>query len=254
MRVARLPGRTAPPIPTAPVALFLDFDGTVVDFAATPDAVAPDPGLTAQLKALHDVLEGAIAIVSGRPIVALDQLLCPLKLPMAGIHGLERRTAAGSLHPAPPGAAWLASMRTELARFVSVRPGLLLEDKGVSLALHFRQAPHHEAAAHALVDALLGSLAADAKVIRGNAVVEVCPAGCDKALALEAFLMEAPFAGRRPVYLGDDTNDLGAMRMAEDRGGLAIAVGDRIEARWRLPEPADVRAWLGALIAERSRS
>ena len=247
------PERSVPPIPKGPLALFLDFDGTLVDFAATPDAVVPDPDLTGQLAALNEVLHGAVAIVSGRPIAALDRLLCPLRLPTAGIHGLERRTAAGRFHPPPAHASWLAPLRAELKQFVSERPGLLLEEKGVSLALHYRRAPHYESEARALVGALLGKLAPDATLIHGNAVVEVCPTGCDKASALEAFLNEPPFAGRCPVYLGDDRNDLVAMRAAEDHGGMAVGVGDRIEATWRLPAPSSVRAWLGALIAERSR-
>jgi trehalose 6-phosphate phosphatase len=250
--VQPLPERAVPPIPDRPLALFLDFDGTVVDFAETPDEVVPDPGLAELLDALHGVLHGAVAIVSGRPIAALDTLLWPLKLPTAGLHGLERRSAAGCVYPAPASPSWRVPMRAELEHFVSGRPGLLLEDKGVSLALHYRRAPHHEAQVRSLMDALRGTLATDATLLDGNAVVEVRPNGPDKASALAAFLGEQPFVDRYPVYLGDDTSDLVAMRAAKEHGGMAIAVGDRIDATWRLPTPSDARAWLTALIAEHS--
>jgi len=242
-----------PPIPASPAALFLDFDGTLVEFAATPDGVRPDPDLNVLLGALHDVQAGGLAVVSGRPIAALDALLAPLQVPLAGIHGAERRDATGRVHRARTQARWLAPVRAELQRFVAGRPGLLLEDKGVALALHYRQAPEFEAEACATVEALLRPWDSDATLIRGSAVVEVCAAGCDKASALAAFLAEPPFKGRCPVYLGDDTNDGSALRFTEDLGGLAIAVGDRIEAPWRLANPAAVRAWLAAWVADRSR-
>ncbi len=247
-----LPGGSVPPIPDRPLALFLDFDGTVVDFAETPDAVIPDPSLTGLLDALHGVLHGAVAIVSGRPIASLDRLLSPLTLPTAGLHGLERRTATGRFHSAPTSPPWRVPMRVALEHFVSGRPGLLLEDKGTSLALHYRRAPHHEAEVRSLMDSLVRTLATDATLIDGNAVVEVRPTGLDKASAVAAFLAEPPFAGRCPVYLGDDTTDRVAMRASEDHGGIAIAVGHQIEATWRLSTPSHVRAWLTTLIAEHS--
>jgi trehalose 6-phosphate phosphatase len=239
------------PLPLAggPHSLFLDFDGTLVDFAATPDGVQPEPALRALLERLLDRLDGAVAIITGRRIASIDALLAPLRLPVAGLQGLERRSADGVIHrPAAP-AAWLVPLRTRLRAHVESHPGLLLEDKEFSLAVHYRAAPRHEAVTRRWLQSLLTDWPEDARLLEGNCVFELRPGSSDKGTALEMFMAEVPFAGRRPIYLGDDDADLPAMRAARDRRGMAIAVGPRITALQRLKDPAAVRDWLEALAA-----
>jgi len=230
-----------------PCSLFLDFDGTLVDFAATPDGVQPDHALTDLLERLQRRFDGAVAIITGRRIASIDALLAPLQLPVAGLQGLERRDARGREHrPAAP-AAWLAPVLARLRAHVAVHPGLLLEDKEFSLALHYRAAPHHEAATRTLLQTLQADLPQDARLLEGNSVFELRPGSDDKGSALERFMTEPPFSGRRPVYVGDDDADLPALQAAERCRGLSIAVGPRLSAQHRLQDSAAVRAWLGTL-------
>ena len=230
-----------------PYSLFLDFDGTLVEFAATPDGVQPDPALRALLERLQQRLDGAIAIITGRRIASIDSLLAPLQLAAAGLQGIERRTADGrSERPATP-AAWLEPVRERLAAHVDAHPGLLLEDKEFSLALHYRSAPQHAAATRALLQSMQTSFPADARLLEGNSVFELRPGTHDKGTALDWFMTEPPFAGRRPIYLGDDDADLPAMQAAQRRGGMAIAVGPRLATAHRLQDPRAVRGWLESL-------
>jgi len=239
------------PLPLAggPHSLFLDFDGTLVEFAATPDGVQPEPALRALLERLLDRFDGAVAIITGRRIASIDALLAPLRLPVAGLQGLERRSADGVIHqPAAP-AAWLVPLRTRLRAHVDTHPGLLLEDKEFSLALHYRAAPEHEAVTRGLLQSLLSERPSEARLLEGNCVFELRPGSADKGTALEMFMTEAPFLGRSPVYLGDDDADLPAMQAAQRHRGLAIGVGPRITAQHRLNDPAAVRDWLETLAA-----
>ena len=242
-----------PPLPPAggPLGLFLDFDGTLVEFAATPDGVRPDPALCALLERLRDRLDGAVAIVTGRRIASIDRLLAPLRLPVAGLQGVERRSADGSTEKPGAPAAWLGPLRERLAAHVAAHPGLLLEDKEFSLALHYRAAPQHEAATRVLLRSLQPDWPDDARMLEGQCVFELRPGTCDKGTALERFMAEPPFAGRRPIYLGDDEADLPAMQAAQRQRGVAIAVGMRVPAVHRLRDPSAVRGWLEALAASR---
>lgn len=246
-----------PPAPAVNgTALLLDFDGTLVEFAATPAAVRVDRELRALLARLQQHLEGALAIVSGRSIVALDALLAPLRLPVAGLHGLERRCAAGHHHAAPACGAWIHAARAALREHVAAHPGLLLEEKSHALALHWRGAPQHATAARRCVMQLQAALQPVPLLIEGHAVAELRDPGPDKGAALDAFLAEAPFRGRRPVYIGDDTTDVPALRRAVEHGGIAICVGaaEHVtrklppDAARHLPDPRAVRAWLAALL------
>lgn len=237
------------PLPPAggPFSLFLDFDGTLVDFAATPDDVQPDPALRGLLERLQRRLDGAVAIITGRRIASIDGLLAPLRLAAAGLQGLERRSPDGrSERPATP-AAWLEPMRARLAAHVDAHPGLLLEDKEFSLALHYRAAPQHAAATRELLHAMQAGWPADARLLEGQCVFELRPGQLDKGTALDRFMSEPPFAGRRPIYLGDDDADLPAMQAAQRHGGMAIAVGLRLAAVHRLQDPRAVRGWLESL-------
>ncbi len=229
-------------------ALFLDVDGTMLEFAPVPEAVTVSPELPARLDRLARRFGGALALVSGRSLADLDRLFLPFRFPAAGVHGAERRDAGGRLHYTGLGREALDPVRAELARFAADHPGVLIEDKGLAVALHFRQAPHAESAARVLVETLLASLPAGAGVQAGHCVLELKGRDSSKRAAVEAFMREGPFTGRVPVYVGDDLTDLDALAFAETAGGHGIFVGREARPGWgRLPDPAAVREWLKRL-------
>jgi trehalose 6-phosphate phosphatase len=229
------------------ICLFLDFDGTLLDLAETPHAIAVDGALPGLLARTAAALDGALALVSGRPIDELDQLLAPLKLPAAGIHGFERRDAWGAVHRAPARRDSLETVRHQFIEFIADHPRLLLEDKGEALALHYRRAPETAGAVRAFADRMVAALPPGFTLQPGDMVVEVKSQLFSKGMAVREFMREPPFAARRPVVIGDDFTDVDAFRVVEYLGGLSIAVGDRIRGRERLPSPATVRELLGQL-------
>jgi trehalose 6-phosphate phosphatase len=239
---------TAAPAPSREWCLFLDIDGTLLELAETPEAVVVDRELKDLLARLAQTLEGALALVSGRSIDVMDQLFAPLRLPAAGLHGLERRTASGERRGAQGVDARLDAARTSLAAFVDAHPGTLLEDKGGALALHFRTAPRFAEPARRAVDAAARSVPGY-HVQEGKMVLEIKPRQVTKGTAVEAFMHEPPFRGRKPVFVGDDLTDHDGMRSAERLGGISVAVGDRIEGQWHLEGPAEVRRWLASVAA-----
>ncbi|MYE00072.1 MAG: trehalose-phosphatase [Alphaproteobacteria bacterium] len=237
-----------PPRVTAGDAIFLDLDGTLIDIAPTPDAARPAPGLPALLEETSQRAGSALAVVSGRPIREIDRILAPLALPAAGLHGLERRTAGGAFRP-PPALPRYCELRAALARFANGHPGLLLEDKGAALAVHYRARPDLGASVAAAVEDALGGARSGIAVQRGKAVVEVRPDCGDKGTAVMAFMSEPPFAGRRPVFAGDDITDEAAFRAVRQMGGVTVRVGSEgaTAAEWRLADVAAVHAWLAAM-------
>lgn len=243
----------APPSPDAS-ALFLDVDGTLLPIASQPDAVTVPPGLLTLLADLEQQLHGALALVSGRSIADLDRLFAPLALPAAGVHGLERRGADGTLHREAT-AALLDPLRRPIEDFIAARPGLLLEDKGQSLALHYRSAPDREPEVETLLGELLGAAPSPLSLQRGKMVIELRAGSADKGTAIEAFSKEAPFAGRVPVFIGDDVTDEDGFRLINRLGGLSIRVGDAQDsaAVCTLPDEAAVDAWLRAWISNGQR-
>lgn len=227
-------------------ALFLDFDGTLVDIAPQPEAVSVPPPLIESLAALHERLEGAVAIVSGRPIAQIDAFLSPLRLPTAGVHGAERRRADGSIQLFDGPA--LEQVEAAASALAARHSGLRVERKRGSLALHYRQAPQLEAqclrAMQAAVDASPGLV-----LLRGKMVAEAKPAGASKGHAVEEFLAEAPFAGRRPVFIGDDVTDEAGFAAVQRLGGLGVKVGEgETAALRRVPDPAAFRRELQAMV------
>jgi len=235
-----------PPAACVDWAYFLDVDGTLIDIADTPDAVRVDMELLDLIARLHRASGGAVALVSGRALSDLERRLGTLRLPLAGQHGLERRDAAGRLwiHPAPPAAKW--AIKEALAPVLARHPGLLLEDKGLTLALHYRLAPHLAAYAHRLMARLARAAGAALEVQGGKRVAEVKPSGIDKGTAVAEYLTEPPFRGRRPVFIGDDLNDEHGFAEVNRLGGISIKVGKGAScARFRLREVAAVRRWLG---------
>ncbi len=246
-----------PPSPAPPLwrlrnlALFLDLDGTLLDFAATPDAVTVPADLPQLLMDLAAQLGGAIAIVSGRPVGALESLLGATPVTLSGIHGAELKALGdpGDI-AAPP---FPAGLRDAIRPLAGRWPGLLIEDKGSAIALHVRRIPEAAAEVAAALQPLVAALAPAHEILPGAAVYEVKPRAFSKGTALRALMRRSPFAGRRPVFLGDDTTDEAGFAAACDLGGTAIAVGPRASpgAQWRLATPAAARRWLGHLAAQR---
>lgn len=236
------------PAPRAPVALFLDIDGTLVAHAARPDDVRIGRELVELLGRLATCLGGALAVISGRPLEEVDALFEPLRLPAAGQHGAERRDARGVLHRHPSRATRLARVLPSLRREAGRHPGLLLEEKGASVALHFRSARSLAGEAERLMQAVLLRVGDDFALQPGKCVIELKPSGVDKGTAIAAFLGEAPFAGRVPVFAGDDLTDEFGFGLVNRRGGVSIKVGRGVTvAQFRLANAGSVRAWLARL-------
>lgn len=233
--------------PADTCALFLDVDGTILDIAETPDAVQVDDHLRAVLRHLQVNLGGALALVSGRPIADLDRLFEPLHLPIAGLHGLERRAADGVIHRID-GAAGLDNLRSPLQIFAAARPGLVLEDKKLTLALHYRQAPTAETEARAFVEELVAGCRG-LEVLHGKMVLEIKPRQADKGAAILAFMNEPPYLGRKPVFIGDDVTDEDGFAIVNRMDGFSVRVGTekKTAARYHLSDVAAVTAWLGEL-------
>lgn len=228
------------------IALFLDFDGTLAEIAPRPDAVQVAPGLVETLEKLRERLGGALAIVTGRPVSVIDGFLAPARLDAAGLHGVERRVdgtlAGGRAEDHPDLRRQVERLRAESAALADV----LIEDKGASVAVHWRLAnPEDAGRAEALVKAAAETLGGAYRLQLGKAVGEIVPALATKAHAIRAFMEQTPYAGRRPVFFGDDRTDEIAFASVNEDGGIAVRVGDGdTVAGRRLPDPAAVRALL----------
>jgi trehalose 6-phosphate phosphatase len=232
-----------PPALDSRCALFLDFDGTLVDIAPTPDAVVVPPGLTDVLDRLARWLGGAVALISGRPLSQLDRWLAPLALPAAGVHGAERRRADGVVERRA--LAELDAVADVAHALAMTHPGLLVERKTCAVALHYRGAPQCEALCRsAMQEATRGQPALH--LMNGKMVLEVLPHGVSKGHAVELFMREAPFEGRRPVFVGDDVTDEAGFEAVQRAGGTAVRVGRGPSiAAHGMPSPEAVRRWLG---------
>ncbi len=209
------------PTPSPHWALFLDVDGTLIEIADTPSSVIVDA-----------------------------RLVSPLRLPTAGVHGLERRRADGTVvrHGGVP--SWLGGVRDRFREFAASHPGILVEEKGLSVGLHYRQAPEHGDGARALARTLVADLGPDIHVLDGKCVIEVKPADHEKGAAIEAFMTEPPFVGRHPVFLGDDVTDEDGFRVVNRLGGDSIHVGlpGPTIARARIESVIAVHAWLDEVV------
>jgi trehalose 6-phosphate phosphatase len=231
-------------------ALFLDFDGTMVDLAPQPNAVhVPQPFISV-LRDLNDYLQGAVAVISGRPIEQIDAFLQPLRLGVAGVHGAERRGADGRVHLLNTHP--LDQVEEAACALAARHPGLLVEKKRGSVALHYRQRPELE-------DLCLGAMRRAVEespgltLLRGKMVVEAKPGGASKGRAIEDFLAEPPFAGRKPVFIGDDITDEVGFSSVQRLGGLGIKVGEGPTVAWsRVPDPTALRRELEAAVPART--
>lgn len=233
----------------SPRALFLDIDGTLVEFESHPDLVKATRGLITLLQGVSAALGGALALLSGRSLSDIDRVFSPWQPHAAGVHGAEVRGPAGLVTFSAP-AEQFVRLRTacdELARDI---PGVWVEDKGLSLALHYRDAPvvDEQVASRAqlIVDEFGGLFERQPGVL----VQEIRPADHDKGSALVDLMSEAPFAGRSPIVVGDDRTDEFAFVAAQSMGGLGVLVGERDDthALAALPDPTAVRGWLAELL------
>ena len=232
--------------PSDQVAIFLDFDGTLVQIAEHPDLAQVPANLRGTLQSVHDSLDGALALITGRSIASLDALLAPLHLPAAGVHGMEYRDVSGVVQAvaAPRFPDWA---RAELVAVAAIDAGLLLEDKVHGMALHYRGAPEMEQRVRDAVAAVAVRLGADFAVQDGKMVVELRPSCASKGTAVERFMANPPFAGRRPVFIGDDITDEDAFRAVNEMDGYSIRVGELgpgSAARYVLTDVEAVRDWL----------
>jgi trehalose 6-phosphate phosphatase len=225
-------------------ALFLDFDGTLVELASAPDAISISPSVAPLLKMLDERLEGRLALISGRSIADLEKHLDCAGLAVSGSHGFELRLRNGSVAPLGRGVD-LSEVRETLTAFAASVPGVLLEEKPFGIALHYRQAPEAEEGARDVA----GKLAAKAGFVlqEGKMVFELRPTGADKGDALRAFMAEPDFAGARPIFVGDDMTDEHAFEAAAELGGGGVLVGPprATAAKWRLEGVDAVIDWLG---------
>ena len=235
-------------IQTGATALFLDLDGTVIDIAARPEEVRPRADLAERLRTVAERLGGALAILSGRPIADIDALTAPLRLPAAGVHGAERRRAPDGpilvdAPFAPPG------LIDAVRRLAANREGVLVEPKAYSIAVHYRLAPDQGPPLEAGLRRLLAADAGDHVLTLGRRVFEITPRAASKGAALAAFMREPPFAGRRPVMVGDDVTDETAMAAARCLGGAGLKVAGEHFAfeSSDFADPADVFDWLEAI-------
>ena len=248
MAIAELDLRTdAPPaaLALANTALFLDLDGTLAPITARPQDVTPDPRRTGILETLLGALGGRLAVVSGRTLADVDRILEGRVPAVAAVHGLVRRNADGVVTQTVPHPA-LPQVLTELRRFAAAHPGLLVEDKQVSATLHYRGAPAQAAAAKAEVARIV---AATGLVLQaGDMVWELRTPGSTKGDSVTAFLATSPFAGAKPVFVGDDLTDEDGFRAAQALGGFGVLVGPArsTAARVRLENVEATLAWLEA--------
>lgn len=233
-------------------ALFLDVDGTLLDLVHHPDCVEVEPRLHDDLRRLRERLDGAIALLSGRTLSRLDELFDWNHHVAAGLHGAQLRMPDGDLQTTTGDAAAFAQARALAAELVAAARGVLLEDKRLALALHYRRAPAARETAEHIAEMLLYDVGDSYVLQHGDHVIELKPAGVDKGRALETLMREAPFRGRTPWMLGDDLTDEDAFLYVNAAGGVSAIVGTRrpTAARHALVDPPAVRAWLHRLAAQ----
>jgi trehalose 6-phosphate phosphatase len=230
------------------IALLLDVDGTILDTAITPNSVAVPESLRASLKELHAGSGGALALVSGRLIDNLDALFAPLRLPAIGGHGAEMRLSGLGVTRARHAASIGGAMR-KLVTEAAADPRIILEDKGASLAVHYRLAPQMEQMLKTKIAAIVSRVAdQDFEIMYGKFVIEIKPTKFNKGEAVSEMMKHPPFAHRKPVFVGDDTTDESVFRVLPAFGGLGYSVERCIPgADGKFDSPGDVRRWLAHL-------
>jgi trehalose 6-phosphate phosphatase len=246
----------APPDNLEPstLALFLDVDGTLLDIEDHPARVRATPPLVDLLARLSAGLDGALSLISGRPVADIDRIFAPAKFAAAGAHGTELR-----LHPDDPVSgsqtSLPASTLEQLRAFAESDPGLLLEEKRSGVSLHYRRAPHFEERCATLVRRLLPEIETDFRLIAGKMVFEFSPVEQDKGAAINEMMLRDPFAGRSPAFVGDDVTDEDGFVAVNALEGITIRVGGNrsSEAAYSLPDIAAVHRWLASIEQRISR-
>src|SRR6195256_5742685 len=231
-------------------AILLDIDGTLLDLAPTPREVWVPPGLASTLNSLLMRTSGDLALVSGRSLNDIDLIFAPEQFPAVGGHGAEMRISTDSEAVATHAPPMDKELKRRLAAIARLSPGILLEDKGYSLALHYRLAPHAEKAIYAAVSLIRADLPnAPIEVLPGKCVCEIKHSGFTKATGVLELMTHEPFKGRRPLFIGDDVTDEMVFSIMPELGGLAFSVGRRAHGvADHFDEPGDVRAWLAHLL------
>lgn len=224
-------------------ALFLDIDGTLIDIAPSPDEITVPPDLPGQLMALSGRLNGALALATGRALPYADALFLPYEFPVAGLHGAERRSADGTVDAVAATSAF-EEVKAELAAAAGQWPGVLVEDKGAAVAAHYRQAPEWRDEVEKAMEFYRLQAGPDFTLQRGKMVFEIRPARANKGSAVEAYLRERPFQGRRPIAIGDDVTDEEMFRIANQLGGHSIRIAPS-------PEGTEARGIIGSTEALR---
>jgi len=230
-------------------ALFLDIDGTLVDIADRPDGITVPPDLPETLEAISHMLGGALALVTGRALVYADALFGSHNFPIAGLHGAERRSASGEIERLEKTRGFI-ELKERLADEARQWPGVLVEDKGLAVAAHFRQAPEYQPQVEAVMTRFAEAAGPDYALQRGKMVLEIRPARASKGEAVKAFLSEAPFNGRTPITIGDDVTDEAMFKVANEMGGHSIRIEETAAdtvATSALPCAAGLRAILTTL-------
>jgi trehalose 6-phosphate phosphatase len=230
--------------------ILLDIDGTLLDLAPTPREVWVPPGLAKTLNRLLTRTSGALALVSGRSLNDIDLIFAPELFPAIGGHGAEMRISTDSEAVATHAPPMDKELKRRLAAIAKLSPGILLEDKGYSLALHYRLAPHAERAIYEAVSLIRADLPnAPIEVLPGKSVCEIKHSGFNKAAGVLELMTQEPFKGRRPIFIGDDVTDESVFAIMPDLGGLAFSVGRRAQGvAGHFDEPSDVRQWLAHLL------
>ena len=240
-----------PPWPASP-AVFLDLDGTLLEIAEHPDAVAPSDELKRLLEKLPVATGGAVALISGRTVEDVDQILAPHRLAVAGVHGTQRRSVEGRMNHAAVSVEWVERLRPGLEQFVELHPGLLLEDKALSLAIHYRSRPDLQKVVSEFIADL--ELPPEVERLQGRKVVELKSRHTDKGQAIRAFMSERPFLNRTPVFVGDDVTDEAGFLVVNEMGGVSVKVGGGpTAAAWTLPNVSHVLSWLNSAMDAHSR-
>jgi trehalose 6-phosphate phosphatase len=231
-------------------AILLDIDGTLLDLAPTPREVWVPPGLAKTLNRLVQRTNGALALVSGRSLNDIDLIFAPDLFPAVGGHGAEMRIERDSEAVAAHAPPMDKELKRRLAAIAKLSPGILLEDKGYSLALHYRLAPHAEKAIYAAVSLIRADLPnALIEVLPGKCVCEIKHSGFTKATGVHELMTHEPFKGRRPLFIGDDVTDETVFAIMPDFDGLAFSVGRRVKGvAGHFDAPADVREFLTHLL------
>lgn len=234
----------SPPPPSLHWAYFLDVDGTLIEYAPTPDSILVDTELLRLITTLHRACAGAVALVSGRSLTDLNARLGMAAIPMAGLHGLEWQLTAGKIHR-HPAVRDLHAIEKALGDLQQRHDNLVIEHKGNTIALHYRNAPRLGSYLHRWVRRLVERSDLGLHIQPGKRVIEIKPAGRDKGNAIETFMTLPPFAGRKPVFVGDDLTDEHGFAMVNRVGGTSIKVGrGKSIATYRLRNVVAVRDWL----------